>query len=215
MLPLLRSVTNPYQEPRVYNHSGKNPQWLLPDKFVPLTQQEVERVEKFVFFVGYQCSGHSIVGTMMDSHPNMIIAHEFQLFDMMRKGKNVTKHRLFNNLYKNSFNELVRGARGFKGLQQKGYLLGINGTWQAKFSQLKVIGNKKGGRTSNLFSKNAKALIKHYHQLTALIDMPVLAIHVVRNPFDMIATRTLYAAGKNGHRHPASETSKYRNIKML
>ena len=36
-----------------------------------LSQQDVDGVEKFVFFVGYGRSGSSIIGSMMDAHPNM------------------------------------------------------------------------------------------------------------------------------------------------
>ena len=41
-----------------------------------LSQQDADGVEKFVFFVGYARSGSSIVGSMVDAHPNMIIANE-------------------------------------------------------------------------------------------------------------------------------------------
>ena len=34
--------------------------------FQPLSQSVVEGVEKFVFFVGYLRSGHSIIGSVMD-----------------------------------------------------------------------------------------------------------------------------------------------------
>lgn len=33
-------------------------------------------VRTFVLFVGYPRSGHSLIGSIMDAHPNIIIAHE-------------------------------------------------------------------------------------------------------------------------------------------
>ena len=98
----------------------------------------------------------------MDSHPNMIIAHEYTLFDTLRDNSSLAKHHLFNSLYRNSFEELVNGSRGLKGLQRKGYLLAINKLWQANFTQLKVIGNKHGGYV-------AKRLLKTLVQSRQLI----------------------------------------------
>src|SRR3989344_1389974 len=35
-------------------------------------------VRTFILFVGYPRSGHSLIGSIMDAHPNIIIAHEVQ-----------------------------------------------------------------------------------------------------------------------------------------
>ena len=44
-----------------------------------LPSEVINGIKKFVFFVGYACarSGHSIVGSLMDAHPHVVIAHEF------------------------------------------------------------------------------------------------------------------------------------------
>ena len=34
-------------------------------------------VKKFVFFEGYGRSGHSIIGSLMDAHPHVIIPYQF------------------------------------------------------------------------------------------------------------------------------------------
>ena len=48
----------------------------IPNAFTPLTQREIEEVKTFVLFVGFARSGHSIVGTLLDAHPDIVIAHE-------------------------------------------------------------------------------------------------------------------------------------------
>lgn len=45
-----------------------------------LSHEVVDGVKKFVFFVGYARSGHSIIGTLMDAHPHVVISNEFNLF---------------------------------------------------------------------------------------------------------------------------------------
>lgn len=71
----------------------------LPLHFVPLTRSVIDGVEKFVIFIGYPRSGHSIIGSYMDSHTNMIIAHEYPLFKNLSQ-KKMSKYALFNVLYK-------------------------------------------------------------------------------------------------------------------
>ena len=66
----------------------------------------MEGVEKFVFFVGYPRSGHSIIGSVMDAHPDIVIAHEYFLFSecasQLKVGASIfeNKIQLFNELYK-------------------------------------------------------------------------------------------------------------------
>ncbi len=40
---------------------------------------DFSKVHTFVLFVGYPRSGHSLIGSMIDAHPNAIIAHEVPL----------------------------------------------------------------------------------------------------------------------------------------
>ena len=44
---------------------------------VPLFDKDTEGVVYFVLFIGDTHSGHGIIGSMMDAHPNMVIAHEY------------------------------------------------------------------------------------------------------------------------------------------
>lgn len=37
---------------------------------------DLSKIHTFVLFVGYPRSGHSLIGSIMDAHPNVIIAHE-------------------------------------------------------------------------------------------------------------------------------------------
>ena len=46
-----------------------------------LTDSQIDGVERFVLFIGHARSGHSIIGSMMDAHPNMVISHEFQVLE--------------------------------------------------------------------------------------------------------------------------------------
>ena len=58
-----------------------------------------------------------------------------------------------------------------------------------------------------------------YHQLQKTVGVPVRAIHVVRNPYDMISTEVLYWRSNFNRPHliklNATEEHKYSNIKSL
>ena len=161
-----------------------------------LSQQDVDGVEKFVFFVGYARSGSSIVGSMMDAHPNMIIANECNILnkwmkDPQRKLK-LNKHAFFNGLYRCSVNSATTGFRSSETKQEKGYSLAISSSWQGRFTKLRVIGNKQAGATANWYIYSPSLFVKKCHQLGDTLKVPFHVIHVVRNPFDIIATGLHY-----------------------
>ena len=47
---------------------------------VGIPNSVINHVHRFLFFVMYARSGHSIIASMMDAHPNMVIAHKNALF---------------------------------------------------------------------------------------------------------------------------------------
>ena len=163
--------------------------------FQPLSQSVVESVEKFVFFVGYGKSGHSLIGSVMDAHPDIVIANEYFLFlkcaPQLKAGASIfdTKTHLFNELYKNSYLSSKCGWRS-DSKTSKGYNLDVGSQWAGTFRQLRVIGDKSGGTTSDLMEsgKGYKCL----EQMVGDLNMSVVAVHVVRNPYDMIATSIQY-----------------------
>ena len=170
----------------------------LPEHFTILTNEQIQSVEKFVFFVGYGRSGHSVVASMMDAHPNMIIADEYYLFGnpagSQLQARLHSKLDLFNELYLNSYTCAKSGRRNSLSNHTKSYHLEIKGMWQGQFDQLKVIGDKAGGATAMKYHDNPERFKRFYDRLGKTVGVPLHAIHVVRNPFDMIATVALYQA---------------------
>ena len=182
-----------------------------------LSVEDISDVEKLVFFVGYPRSGHSIVGSMLDAHPNMIVAHEFNLFHQLRhKSHTHSKEALFNLLYTNSYNNALNGWRSGR-KERKGYTLEVRGGLQGRFTKLKVIGDKSGGQTGQEYEASPSTFVRLYRQLKQTVGVPVRAIHVVRNPYDMISTRVLYRdKDKPGSRlSTATEEHKYNNTEHL
>ena len=160
--------------------------------FVPLSQRDVEGVKKFVLFVGHGRSGHSIIGAVLDAHPNVIMAHEYRVLEPCVRGSSTpqiqSKRDLFNNLYRNSYRSVQTGWRSPLPTS-KGYNLHIESQWQGTFSQLKVIGDKGGGKLSNTLVESLNKTVSCFSHLKKKIQIPIVLFHVVRNPFDMLATK--------------------------
>ena len=155
-----------------------------------LSSEVLHGIEKLAFFVGYARSGHSIVGTLMDAHPHVVISNEFGFFKkfslLNRASDEQWTANFYNLLYSHSKSDAVRGLRVSKA---KGYVLKVDGMWQGKFDRyIKVIGDKDGPATLNSYIDNRESFLKNYEKLKSNVDIPLRIIHVVRNPFDIIST---------------------------
>ncbi len=45
-----------------------------------------DTVERFCLFIGYPRSGHSLVGSLLDAHPNVVLAHELDALRYVAAG---------------------------------------------------------------------------------------------------------------------------------
>lgn len=194
--------------------------------FKPLTPEQVQGVEKFLFFTGYPRSGHSIVGSFLDAHPNITLSFAFFLFRNLLKRAYVdgnldgllrNKSLFFNILYEKSYHySLVSRSKN-----RKGYTLDVPDLWSGRFnSQLKVIGDKSALPTTLGYSNSSPAYFKErYDCLQSSVGIPMLGIHVVRNPFDMISTHLLYStfnySWKGEDKEKWFTKNKYRNDSKL
>lgn len=127
-------------------------------------------------FVGYPRSGHSLVGSVLDAHPNVVIAHELDVLKLINYG--YRRNQLFHLLLENSAN-MASGGR-----TQSGYSYDVPNQWQGRFAKLEVLGDKKGGQTS-LYLYRAPQLLD---RLRREFDRPIKFVHVIRNPYDVITT---------------------------
>lgn len=135
-------------------------------------------VERFVVFVGYPRSGHSLVGSLLDAHPQAAIAHEMDILRFVAAGfdRDLLFHLLLENV-----REFTAAGR-----EWTDYRYDVPGGWQGRTQgALRVIGDKKGGRSTRRLDADPALLPR----LLAAVGVPVRFVHVVRNPYDNIATR--------------------------
>ena len=122
----------------------------------PLSRSDINSIKYFLLFIGWPRSCHSIVGSLLDAHPNVIVAHEFFLFTKLSEDKELSnRSRLYNQLYRNSYMSAKEGWRT-SNKTQKGYSLDMAGSWQGQFTKLEVIGDKCGGELIRSYAQNSK-----------------------------------------------------------
>jgi hypothetical protein len=141
-----------------------------------LQRRSFEDISAFCMFIGYPRSGHSLLGSFLDAHPDAVIAHELDALDYV--GRGWTRNELFARILRHD-HDFTRGGRTWSG-----YDYNVPGQWQGRYRTLRVIGDKRGAISTERISVSPALL----GQLEKLVGVPVRLLHVVRNPFDNIAT---------------------------
>jgi hypothetical protein len=133
-------------------------------------------VERFCLFVGYPRSGTTLVGAVLNAHPEIVVAQELDVLRYVRPG--VRRDQLFSLL--------LRRDRAFAegGFQWTGYDYAVPGQFQGSFRTLRVIGDKRAGKTTNRLRERPELL----DELRRVVGVPLRVVHVVRSPFDTTAT---------------------------
>jgi len=149
-------------------------------------RQAFEDVQTFCMFIGYPRSGHSLVGSLLDAHPNAVIAHELNALECV--GKGLDRGRILQLVLENSRRVATSGR------EWEGYSYKVPNQWQGRFERLRVIGDKKGGASTRFLSSTPGIL----RRLSDIIDADVKFIHVVRNPYDNISTIFKYRRHHQG-----------------
>jgi hypothetical protein len=137
---------------------------------------EFAHVERFCFFVGYPRSGHSLVGTLLNAHPEILIAHEL---DAVR---HVEHHLGRTQLYA----LLLERDQAFASMGRKwaGYDYVVPHQFQGRWTRLRVIGDKRGAEATILLGGDSALL----DRLRRVVGVPVRVVHITRNPYDNVAT---------------------------
>jgi len=169
-----------------------------------LSPETINGVKTFAFFIGYPRSGHSIVGSLLDAHPHIVMSHEFMFFQRWSHfhksdlSPSQCKANLFNMIYQKSYVDTLPGGERY--WSRKGYTLAIPSLWQGKFDKrVDVIGDKSGGSISIQYLNDEPTVKDRFQTLASDLGVPIKVIHVIRNPYDTIATRLLYTIGKKSN----------------
>ncbi len=137
-------------------------------------------VKTFCLFVGHNKSGTSLIGSLLDAHPNVILADEVHALEYVSAG--FRRDQLFHILLRGSRREFLKGRVTARRLTPYSYL--VPGQWQGRYSTLRVIGDGASGSATQRFAKEPD-LLQRVRNAMGAID--VKFIQVIRNPYDPIS----------------------------
>ena len=138
--------------------------------------EEKEMVERYVMFLATAHSGHSLVGSLLDAHPMMLVANEGDIFGRWMKGELTSREDIFQFIFLNSLSCALYSR------WQHGYNYTVPGGWNGHWlhRNLRVIGDKKGGTTRKMFLdlQQKGQLAEKFKQFQDSIGLPIHIIHV-------------------------------------
>lgn len=139
----------------------------------------LKTIGSFVQFLGFPRSGHSLIGSVLDAHPQSVISHELDTMGLIQK--NIPEKNMYGLIIENSM-EFTKNGRYWNGFP---YV--VPGQPHGQSNDLRVIGDKKGDLA-----------VRRYKDDTGLLGKMAEAIRthskwilVTRNPLDNIATMSL------------------------
>ena len=140
-------------------------------------KKKYQSIHTFCCFIGYSRSGHTVVGSLLDAHPNVVISTEAHAFNLLKLGYG--RGALF--FYLEIWSKLISRLLGNK---WTGYDYQVKGANQGSSRSISIIGDKKGNGTLTSISRD-KSLPA---EMKKTVGLPVKYIHVIHNPYDIIST---------------------------
>lgn len=133
----------------------------------------------------------------MDAHPNLVVAHQVDLFEKDERG-DVTDRLAFADRDA-ALGQLIQRAAVAAATGRRGQRLRPDGSdyyssyevpggWQGRFEDLRAVGTKNAVESALVAERFGVAPLR---ALETQLDVPVRFVHVVRDPYDNIATMRL------------------------
>jgi len=134
-------------------------------------------IERYLLFIGDDRSGSSILGHLLDVHPEMAVSHQkFILRYLSAKGGVYKRGRMMRHI-------LASKER----FTHQYFPLKVRDQWLGRYSQLRVIGDKSS-RGSTIMLYERPSLLD---RLRSTMGVPLRVLCTCRNPYDMVAAKHL------------------------
>jgi hypothetical protein len=143
----------------------------------------LQNIKTYCMFIGHTKSGGSLLGSLLDAHPDIILADEVNVLRYISAG--FSRDQIYYLILAKSQKQARKGRRYSFG---KVYSYLVPGQWQGRFDRLQVIGDSKAGESTQRLAQNPALL----HDLqNIVVGANVKIIHIIRNPYDVISTMIL------------------------
>lgn len=139
-----------------------------------------DSVRTFCCFIGHNKSGTTMLGALLDAHPEIVLSDEIDALHYVDAG--FTARQIFHLVDKGARAELRKGRVTARRLEPYSYL--VPGQSQGRCEHPVVMGDSTSGTTTRRLATSPDLL----DRLRATMDgIDVRLIQVIRNPFDPIS----------------------------
>lgn len=142
-------------------------------------------VKTLCLFIGHARSGHSIVGALLDAHPQIAISDELDALRYIDAGFGGSQVLYLSMLVSRRQADRARTKAGQGGSV---YSYAVPGQWQGRHRDLAVVGDSQAGWSVQRLARDRSLLGRTRKRIG---DRDLRFIHVTRNPFDNIAAMML------------------------
>jgi hypothetical protein len=135
----------------------------------------LDQVQAYCQFVGWPRSGHSVLGHVLNAHPDTLVAHEADALRFV--GDGWSWPALVGKLHRF---DIDLGRRDRVSAKND---YGVPGQWQGRQRTVRLIGDKRGGSSAEHLAHSIDPLVR----LERIAPVPVHLVVVTRHPLDNIA----------------------------
>eukprot|EP00117_Sycon_ciliatum_P029362 scpid53362/ scgid2359/ len=173
-----------------------------------VSQRAAKSVKGLILFIGHPRSCSTLVGSLLDAHPHIAMAHQFDLPRRWNGWSHKQQHDrkfVFDQLFQQTRSQSVASGKlrsvspgekvppGSK--KRRNYFYKVNGQWQGNFEDnLLFVGDKHAGENARLVGCMKPRQLKQgniFDDVSKSLDVPLVFVHVMRHPLDTIATEAL------------------------
>ncbi len=164
--------------------------WRFATSVIDATRMRtaLRDVRTYLLFIGHGRSGHSIVGSLLDAHPEAIVSDELDAARFIARG--FARDQVLALSVARSARQAA-GDRRKAGRGGRTYSYLVPGWSNGRFTRLRVVGDTRAGGTVHRFARDPRLLERIDARMRGLA---VRYIHVVRNPYDNVSTMAVRRA---------------------
>ena len=157
-------------------------------RYLRHAHRHFRKVEKICLFIGESRTGSTLLGALLNAHPEIVIAHEYNICKVLiNKSKTDNKYKVFRNLLvihslsNMRWDTLYRNTEGLTQAERR-YV--VEGMCQCDISNPRVLGDKDAVQVARVVRRfGAEKMEALFRGLR-----PIYFICPIRNPYDAIAT---------------------------
>ena len=142
-----------------------------------LPQPVIAGVKCFTFFVGFGRSGSTLVGALLDAHPNIVLGTDYQLFLKWPQWR--SSHRDIFYLYTALYQFSIKFADFFRTNKGKGYTFNMKEGYNGRYNKsILVIGEKEAATATTQYINEHQQWMRTFKELQDIVKVPIKVVQV-------------------------------------